>query len=230
MNRFLFLFFCVSSSIFSEPILNGILLSGKTDEINPIEFQSVEIAKDLEIPGNVKVLQNQLISKFFGKPISKELILEIKNHISDYYAANDRPIIAVRIPEQDISCGCLRLILLEGRVGTVSVSGNCHFNSDVFLNGVGVCEGDCIDAQALRNDLLWLNRNPFRRVDVVYAPGKNKCTTDIQLLVHDMKTWRIYSGVDNSGNSITLNNRFFTGFNVGNLFWAGHRDIIESCG
>ena len=48
-------------------------------------------------------------------------------------------------------------------------------------------------------------------------------TTDVELICSDRFPLRIYAGIDNTGNDVTGNNRLFTGFNWGNVFWSDQR-------
>jgi hemolysin activation/secretion protein len=76
----------------------------------------------------------------------------------------------------------------------------------------------------LRN-LDFINRNPFRRADLVYAPGTNPQTTDIELLVKDRFPLSLYAGADNTGLELTERTRWFMGFTWANAF---NRDQIIS--
>lgn len=59
-----------------------------------------------------------------------------------------------------------------------------------------------------------MNLNPFRRVDLIYGPGAEPCTTDISLIVEDRRPIRFYSGFDNTGVDTTDRQRFFAGINM----------------
>ncbi len=56
-----------------------------------------------------------------------------------------------------------------------------------------------------------LNANPYRSVDVVYAPGEADNTTDIILQTADRFPMRVSAGYDNAGVRQLGRDRFFRG-------------------
>ena len=79
-----------------------------------------------------------------------------------------------------------------------------------------------INQQSLLNDLDFINRNPLRRANVIYAPGEREGTTDVILNVDDRRPYRLYAGAENTGVPTTDRQRWFTGFNWGNAFGLDH--------
>src|SRR5260221_14533544 len=67
-----------------------------------------------------------------------------------------------------------------------------------------------------------MNRNHFRRTNVLFSPGMCENTSDIPLITKDRFAWRFYTGGDNTGNNFTGNARWFGGFNWGNVFGMDH--------
>ncbi|MBI3237169.1 MAG: ShlB/FhaC/HecB family hemolysin secretion/activation protein, partial [Chlamydiales bacterium] len=121
------------------------------------------------------------------------------------------------------SCGAR----VEGVLGTIGIEGNRYFSSERLKNYISVKPGEPIRSDKLNQDLLFINRNPFRQVDVVYKPGKESGTTDIDLVVKDRWPYRFYAGIDSTGNSVTGNNRIFSGFSCGNLFGLDQQFAFE---
>lgn len=64
-------------------------------------------------------------------------------------------------------------------------------------------------------DIVFINRNPFRRTDVIYAPGEEPGYTDIRLLTSDHFPVRVYAGGENTGVYATGHERW-----VGGVIWA----------
>ncbi|QVL55217.1 MAG: hypothetical protein KFB95_07850 [Simkaniaceae bacterium] len=63
-----------------------------------------------------------------------------------------------------------------------------------------------------------MNRNPFRRTDIIYSQEDVAGATNIELYTVDRFPLRVYAGIDNTGNDLTGNNRLFAGLNWGNVF------------
>lgn len=204
--------------------LKGIALISSRDQLNASGYQEISGVefRDLDLPGPCDDLNYLLSSRFMTLPIDECMILEVKKTVIGFYRKHDRPIVTVIVPAQDWSSGVLQLLVVEGRVGEIKVCGNEYFSACRLRNYFNVQEGEPIRTSELNKDVSFINRNPFRRVDLVYAAGKEPGMTDIDLLVKDRLPVRFYAGIDNTGNSVTGNNRLFTGFNWGNAFNLDH--------
>ena len=204
----------------TSPTINGIILLNNKKDLNPAGFKDVHGIKNyrVDLPGPFENLNRSLVF-YCKKPLNKKSISDIKKTIILFYQKNNRPIVSVQIPKQDLSSGVLQLILSEGTLGKIYCKGNKYFRNKLIEKGIQIKSGEPISVKKLNQNLYWLNRNPFRQIDAVYTPGQEKGTTDIELLTVDRFPLRIYGGIDNTGNDITGNNRIFTGFNWGNAFW-----------
>lgn len=161
------------------------------------------------------------IAPYLGKPVSMLLVQAISQETINYYTEQDRPVMRVTAPEQDVTSGVIQFLVTEGHVGGVQVEGNRWFKSNLFTTRLQA--GDPILKSRLDADVAWLNRNPFRRVNAELAPGKEGGTTDITLRVQDKLPLRVYAGYEDSGVESTGENRVFGGFNWGNVFGLGHQ-------
>ncbi len=186
------------------------------------ETRGVQV-RDLVIPGGAKALEKILTPLVIGKPLTPELLQEIKRTIITYYRAQGRPVVTVLIPEQDISDGVIEVIIIEGRLGKIVCKGNRWFSDKIIQNFLDIEPGDIITNDTLLTDATWMNRNPFRRTDILFTPGEEFGTTDIELITHDRFPVKFYAGGDNTGNDATGNERWFAGFNWGNAFFCDHQ-------
>ncbi len=159
------------------------------------------------------------MEKFIGQPVSLDLVNAIAADVARYYKEHDHPVVSVVAPEQDVTNGVVQLLVTEAKLGEVRVAGNKHFKSSLFKTRLK--PGDPIIMSRLEADAAFYGRNPFRSVTAELAPGKNSGETDITLRVQDKFPLRVFAGYDNTGVRSTGENRFFTGFNYGNLFSLG---------
>lgn len=202
------------------PNAHGIILT--SDSQPPIlNVEGVAII-DLELPGTRENLEERLIPLFMEKSLTAEDIGEIKREITLFYRDHDRSIIAVQIPEQDVTDGVLAFQITEGKLGEVTVEGNKYFSKKLIKNYIKLAPGEVIDDSTLVNDVAFINRNPFRHADLVYSAGKEVGTTDIAVYMKDHFPLRAYAGVDNTGIESTGRLRLFTGFNWGKAFGQDH--------
>lgn len=238
--RFLFAFATIALSIHAEeqtspispleareiliPSTQGVILVSKASDIMTSgmgHIRGLQI-KDLKIPGDLEELKKILEPLFLNKPLTQTLLIEIKRQIILYYRNHDHPVVTVEVPEQDITEGVVQLIVIEGKLGQVICKGNKWFKNDLIQSFLNIDSGDAISFDTLLNDVAWMNRNPFRRTDILFTPGAEQGTTDIELITQDRRPARLYAGYDNTGNQPTGENRWYAGFNWGNAFGCDH--------
>jgi hemolysin activation/secretion protein len=172
----------------------------------------------LEKPGFKK-----LAEPYLGQPMTLGKLNTFVRDIVVYYRENDRPVVDVIVPEQDVTNGVIQIVVLEGKAGTIKAEGNRWFSDKSIEGQVRLKQHDPIRAKKLLQDINWINQNPFRTVDVVFAPGKQLGETDVTLRTQDRFPVRVYAGYEDSGNDLTGDERWFTGFNWGNAFGLDHQ-------
>lgn len=165
----------------------------------------------------------KLASSYLGQRITGDKLNTLISDIILYYRNHDRPVIDVIVPEQEITNGGLQVVLLEGKLGKVTVTGNRWFSSSEIADGIDVKPGESISQSKVQGDLDWLNQNPFRTTDLVYNPGEKLGQTDLVLQTHDRFPVRVYAGYEDSGNAPTGFDRYLAGFNYGDLFGIGQQ-------
>ncbi len=191
------------------PYLNSITLSDEKIDIAKKDCEKICI-ENLPILNKQDLLEEEL-SEFINQPISENLIEEIRTTILNFYSKQQDILVTINIPDQDITDGNLHLIVIESKLGKIQVTGNKWFKCESLLENINLEEGSSIKSDSVIKDLFWLNKNPFRQAYAVYTPGENNRTTDIEIVIKDRLPCRIYTGIDNTGNDITGNNRIFAG-------------------
>lgn len=193
--------------------LDKVVLEGL--QVEGITADDFEILQDEDFP--------RVIEPYLGQPLSMQSLNQIVRDIIIYYRENDYPVVDVIVPEQDITTGTVQILVVEGRVGAVRVEGNEWFATKLLSGQVRIQSGDRIKSTKLLKDLSWLNRNPFRSVDLVFAPGEELGGTDVVLRVEDRFPIRVYFGYEDSGNDLTGDERWLMGANWGNAFGLDHQ-------
>lgn len=167
--------------------------------------------------------KEKVAARYLGKPVTLASINALNRDVVAFYKDNGLPVVDVIVPEQDITAGTLRMIVLQARLGEVKVKGNKYFSDKVLTAQIRTAPGALLTSKKILDDLNWLNQNPFRRVGLVYARGEEVGTTDLVLQVEDRRPLRFYVGYDDSGNDATGNNRYSAGVNWGNAFGLDHQ-------
>lgn len=139
------------------------------------------------------------VSQFIGQPLSLDLIARIEVAVTRFFRDQNRPFVSVVTPPQEISEGFLQLRVVTFRAGQIRSTGGARIGESQVLRGVRLQSGDEIDAKLLSEDLRWLNRNPFRRLESIFSPGEALGETDLDLRVTEGRPWRLSTGYTNSG-------------------------------
>ncbi len=205
--------------------LRGLVLTDKKENmLSPEALQDVHglYVSGLLLPGPLKKLAKVLNPIYFNQPLDQQKIKEIKCAIASYYEAYYDPFVLVEVPSQNISAGVLQLVVVQGKVGEIGVRGNKWFSNQRIKKYLQVKPGDDINLYTIQRDLEVLNRNPFRRVNMIYSPGKEFGTTDLVLAIDDCRPIRVYSGADNSGIETINRQRMYTGITFGNFLGLDH--------
>ena len=219
MFKFLILFSALFiHTIHAEVFVQRIILQG-SEKSTSKQKNSIVFA-ELSVPGGNQKLETQL-QPYLGQPINKETLLAIKKEIVSYYASVDHPLVLIRVPEQSVKDGTVRVIVTEARAGEITYVGNCRFSDRTLERYLHLKPGQPIDQDLLLNDIASMNRSPFHNTNASLIPGTAQGLTDIELVTKDRFPLRTYAGADNTGNQFSENVRLYAGFNYGNMFWIG---------
>lgn len=151
------------------------------------------------------------LKPLIGRPLSLSLMADAQAKIANVYRAAGYPFVSVTIPPQEITGGVLNLRVIEFGFGSVSVRGAEGARAQQIAAQIQTAAGDRISAASINDDLRWLNRSPFRRVQGLFSPGTDVGRSDLILEVSRGKPWQVYSGYSNTGAEGTDRNRIVLG-------------------
>ncbi len=164
-----------------------------------------------------------LVTPYLDQPLSMFRLQTLVREIVLYFRRQDRPVVDVSLPQQDITGGVLQIVVTESKVGEIRVEGNKWFSSKSLINLIRLRTGDEISGRRLEADVDTINQNPFCFTTIVFSASKEIGATDIILQTRDRFPARFYTGYENTGNTITGVDRYFAGFNWGDAFGLGHQ-------
>ena len=202
------------------PELKGLVFVTRTDSVKTGGVSSAGLDLTAVPLLNTPAFRAK-ITPYLGKPLTMGDLKQITREAVVALRDANRPVVDVAVPQQNIQTGTIQLVVLEGTLGQVRVEGNKWFSSEKLASQVRIAPGQPIAGSTLLDDLGWLNQNPFRRVDLVFAPGSGETQTDVILRVQDRRPVRVYAGYDNTGTPTTDENRVFAGVNWGDAFGRG---------
>lgn len=202
----------------APPALKGIAIVNNPQAVQASGTPNVEGVAIQGLPFLDRADFKNVMKSYLGKPLDEKARKAILVDIVKFYREQGRIVVDASTPPQEITGGVLQVLVLEGKIGQVRVKGNHWFSSSDVLSQIHAQPGKDIDAVQLGNDLDWINRNPFRQVDIVYVKGSELGQTDIELRETDAFPVRVYGGYEDSGTETTSENRLFGGLNWGNVF------------
>ena len=158
------------------------------------------------------------LQRYIGQPVSLSSLDRMVKDVIIAYRKGDRPVVDVLLPEQDITSGVVQLVVIESTLARIRVEGVDADTEEFIRSQMRVKQGDVIHASEVLRDLSWVNRSPYRKIDMVYAPGSEFGTTDVILKSYQSKGDWIYTGYEDSGTEFLGRERLVLGFNLGETF------------
>jgi hemolysin activation/secretion protein len=189
---------------------NGATVSGVTADASLAVLSDEEFAQSVAI-------------KYLSQPLTLRKLNALNRDTVEFLRKHGFPVVDVIVPEQDITAGCVQLIVLKGTIGQIEFTGNEFFSSELLASQLSSTSGTVVTSDTIRNDLNWINRNPFRNVNLLYSRGQNFSETNLNFQVEDRRPVRFYAGYENSGTRSTDTDRMFAGLNLGNVFGLDHQ-------
>jgi len=141
------------------------------------------------------------LDKYAGRCIGKQGLQLLVKRASDLILARGYVTSRVIVPEQNLSGGRLRIVLLAGTLDTVRYApGSAKVD---WLDALSLRHGDVINLRAIEQGLEQLKRVPSQEVKIDIAPGTKPGTSDLVLMVTQGKPWHVTLSLDDSGADAT---------------------------
>ncbi len=161
------------------------------------------------------------LAPLIGQPLNDKMLIEVRTEIEVALARSGSRFVRAVIPVQDVTDGAIRVVLLKGRLGRLTVTGAKAFSAASYRDQIRVKPGQAIDAGRLDADIDWINRNPFRHAQIVAKAGDQTGDVDLDLEATDQPPLRVFSSFDNSGTRTTDYNHWNAGVTFGDLLNQG---------
>jgi hemolysin activation/secretion protein len=158
--------------------------------------------------------------------ITIEQLDAIAASVTTYYRERGFILATAFVPEQEVADGVIRLNVLEGRLGNVTVSNNQIFTPEVISAAFYGELGEAVTEERIESALRRINDLPGVRVRGSFSPGKNVGETSLNLGVLDEKKWSASVLVDNHGSPSTGEIRVFATAEMLNVASKGHRLML----
>ncbi|MBR6356077.1 MAG: ShlB/FhaC/HecB family hemolysin secretion/activation protein [Alphaproteobacteria bacterium] len=152
---------------------------------------------------------------------------EMIDRINEFYLDKGYVTARAYLPEQTIENGVLKVALLEGKVGDVTVEGNRWTKEVHIRERLDMNEGEIFNIQKLENNMLVYNRyNDNITLKGDLNAGKKEGTTDVKIQVAEKVPYHLTVVADNAGRKTIGKNRAGLIAQHDSLF--GYRDKLSA--
>jgi hemolysin activation/secretion protein len=194
----------------SQPLgvdLAGVRLIGAGEAPSATPPRGISIGA---VPDAAPTAIEAALGAYLGQPLTPDLIVRMQGAVARVWREAGYPFVSVTVPPQEITSGVLSLRVVEFHAGQVHVEGGSALERNL-PPAIRLAPGQRIDAGAVEEDLDWLNRNPYRRVEGVFAPGDETGSSDFTLKVTRDKPWSVFGSYANAGSEATGRDRWSVG-------------------
>jgi hemolysin activation/secretion protein len=158
-----------------------------------------------------ELLSSQELAAISAKYENRQISLADLNQLIDdinhlYQTKGDVTAKAV-LPPQQVTNGEVRVTLIEGRVGKVSVANKTRTRESYILSCVHLNPGELIRIDQLQQSITFLNSTSDLKVKAVLQPGASFGTSDVELQVEEPPKQSSMLFFDNAGHDGVGNQR-----------------------
>lgn len=157
-----------------------------------------------------------ILDKYTGRKIGMQGINLIVKRLTNELIDRGYVTTRVLVPQQDLSKGTLRLLLVPGIIHDIRFQELKTWGS--WQSAFPARPGDILNLRSLEQGLEQMKRVPSQDADMQLIPGKQAGESDVVIAVKRDKPWRAVLSLDDSGSKPTGKLQSSQTFSVDNLF------------
>lgn len=193
----------------------------------PIRFEITRY----EVDGNTLLTPAQIdaaVAPFTGRDRNFADVQGALEALEAAYQAQGYNVVTVRLPEQELNRGVVRLSVVQATIGKINVSGNRYFSeSNIRRSLPTLVPGQTPKLQDISASLRMANENPAKKVSLKLQSGAEDMQVDANLVVADEKPWKAMLNLDNSGAEATGETHAGVVLQHANLFGIDHVGSVQ---
>jgi hemolysin activation/secretion protein len=179
---------------------SAIMAQAQTENGSPIGH--FEITR-FEVKGNTllpSTLVDQLVAPYAGKDRDFGSVQKALEALEAAYHQKGYNIVHVVLPEQELNHGVVQLVVVETRIGKITVVGNKHFSEANIRHSVPTLKvGETPNLPEVSASLKLANENPAKKTTLQMQTSDQEDQVNAVLQVVDDKPWLASVAVDNTG-------------------------------
>ncbi|MCX8086054.1 MAG: hypothetical protein N3C63_04025 [Rhodocyclaceae bacterium] len=190
---------------------------GQTFDIQRFDIQGGQLLPAAELEA--------IVAPYTGKGRNYGDVQKALEALERAYRARGYGAVNVHVPEQEITSGVVRLVIIEAKLGKVSIEGNAHFDAENIRAALPhLKEGASPNLREISENVQLANENPARRLEVVLATSETEGEIDAKIRVTEEKPQRFFVTLDNTGTKETGRHRLGVAYQDANL--AGRDEVL----
>lgn len=165
----------------------------------------------------------KILAKYQGRKMGIKGINLIVRRLTNAFIERGYVTTRVVIPEQNLSAGTLRLILVTGKIHDIRFEEPSFWNN--WKTAFPARPGDILNLRDLEQGLEQMKRIPSQDVSMKLVPADKPGESDVVITVKRTKPWKAILSLDDSGTKPTGKMQLSQTLAVDNLF--GFNDLFN---
>jgi len=164
-----------------------------------------------------------ILAQYQGRKIGIKGVNLIVKRLTNAFIDGGYVTTRVAIPEQNLSRGELRLVLVPGKIHAIRFEEPSFWNN--WETAFPTRPGDILNLRNLEQGLEQLKRIPSQDVSMKLVPGEKPGESDVVITVKRTKPWKMVLSYDDAGTKPTGKRQLGETLSVDNLF--GLNDLFN---
>lgn len=161
-------------------------------KITSVDYNKSEVLADEQIQA--------ITAEYLNKDIMVSDLYQMLGKINNLYAEGGYVTCKAFLPPQKVTGGVVKIVLVEGKTGKVTVQGNKNTNEDYVTKRIVIPKGQVENINDLNERLMLFNGTNDAQVRVMLEAGQEPGTTDFVLQVYEPQQFSHTVFADNAGN------------------------------
>ena len=147
--------------------------------------------------------KDEIVAPYVGKSVTLDDLYAITEKINRFYQENGWITCCAYLPPQTIHDGQVRIAIIEGKTGDVTVTGNRHTRASYIKGRLGIRPGGIENTKSLDRRIQRAVATDDLALNVTLKAGREPKTTDYEIVVAEPKNQGVTLYVDGAGNEST---------------------------
>ncbi|MES2898257.1 MAG: ShlB/FhaC/HecB family hemolysin secretion/activation protein [Pseudomonadota bacterium] len=215
----------LAGSVLAAAVSSAWAAAPAADDILRFEITRFDVSGDTLL-GAAAV--NAAVAPFAGAGRDFGDVQRAVEALEAVYHARGYKLVTVRLPEQELTGGAIRLDVIQTRIAQVNVSGNTFVDVDNVRRSLPtLVPGQTPDLDRVSASLRMANENPARKIALKLQSAAVDDAVNANLVVTDEKPWKLMLNLDNTGTEETGKTHAGVVLQHANLWGRDHVGSIQ---